>query len=191
MGDFPAPASGLALRLEDSPFTILSVNQTPSSKQTAGTMNHLRLPLAALLALVLIACQSPPSTDSIPDEASVETDMAFSPITVGEELYLEYCQSCHGAEGRGNGPLADLLRIPPPDLTLIQERAMGVFDVDRIASYIDGRGGLEGHGTRKMPVWGNIWTDAEGGADAEQDVRDQINELVEYIRSMQEDIPDL
>ncbi len=59
-----------------------------------------------------------------------------------------------------------------------------------LATYSDGGSGLESHGTRNMPVWGNIWTDTEGGADADQAVAEQISELIEFIRSIQEDIPD-
>lgn len=35
----------------------------------------------------------------------------------GETLYRQNCTSCHGAEGRGDGPAFQALRIPPADLT--------------------------------------------------------------------------
>ena len=35
----------------------------------------------------------------------------------GDELYATFCQSCHGAEGRGDGPAAPLCRVPPADFT--------------------------------------------------------------------------
>jgi mono/diheme cytochrome c family protein len=34
----------------------------------------------------------------------------------GRTLYLQYCFTCHGAEGRGDGPDANILATPPRDL---------------------------------------------------------------------------
>ncbi len=45
------------------------------------------------------------------------TDFAAAGIVEGARLYPEHCASCHGAEGRGDGPAAAGLRIPPADLT--------------------------------------------------------------------------
>jgi mono/diheme cytochrome c family protein len=145
-----------------------------------------------LTAVSLIAIAFASACQTAPQSAvdAVVVEAVYNPAERGQQLFAEYCQSCHGVEGRGNGPLADLLKIPPPDLTLIQERASDVFPVDMLATYIDGRSGVESHGSRNMPVWGNIWTDTEGGADADQAVAEQINELIEFIRTIQEDIPD-
>ncbi len=38
-------------------------------------------------------------------------------IARGGELYRANCQSCHGAEGRGDGPAGAALAHPPADLT--------------------------------------------------------------------------
>ncbi len=38
-------------------------------------------------------------------------------LTKGEALYVEHCASCHGAEGRGNGPGARFLSVRPRDFT--------------------------------------------------------------------------
>jgi mono/diheme cytochrome c family protein len=37
-------------------------------------------------------------------------------FTQGEVLYIRHCAGCHGWEGRGNGPVAQLLEIKPPSL---------------------------------------------------------------------------
>jgi cytochrome c oxidase cbb3-type subunit 3 len=46
-------------------------------------------------------------------------EIAADPLLVeGRELYLQRCVSCHGASGRGDGPIAKSLAGPPPgDLT--------------------------------------------------------------------------
>jgi len=35
----------------------------------------------------------------------------------GKILYERYCASCHGTEGKGDGPAAETLQPKPPDLT--------------------------------------------------------------------------
>lgn len=37
-------------------------------------------------------------------------------FTHGEVLYVRYCADCHGWEGRGAGPAAELLEVSPPPL---------------------------------------------------------------------------
>ncbi len=39
-------------------------------------------------------------------------------IAIGKTLYIQECLSCHGSSGRGDGPAAKDLDIPPGDLTI-------------------------------------------------------------------------
>ena len=73
----------------------------------------------------------------------------------GRILYLTHCQGCHGLEGKGDGPAAASLRTRPADLTRLWQRYGTPLDRERLAAYIDGRGLLEVHGPREMPVWGD------------------------------------
>lgn len=146
-------------------------------------MNMLRLPLLLSVlflgaVFVTAGCQAPEAPPATPEEQ-------LTPVMKGEMHYVTYCQNCHGPEGKGDGPIAEMLRVPPGDLTTIAAENGGVFPVDRLHAWIDGREGTEMHGPREMPVWGNIWTDAVGGTDVEQNVSLQIDELTEYIRSIQ------
>ena len=45
----------------------------------------------------------------------------------GKQLYEARCASCHGATGKGNGPVAASLKHPPADLTLISKKHDGTF----------------------------------------------------------------
>ncbi|HEX3501179.1 MAG TPA: CopD family protein [Stellaceae bacterium] len=52
------------------------------------------------------------------------TSFFYSPVAYttdsiarGARLYSEHCASCHGAAGRGDGPAAVGLKVPPADLT--------------------------------------------------------------------------
>ena len=45
----------------------------------------------------------------------------------GEYLYRTFCASCHGESAKGDGPVSDILRRRPPDLTAIATPGGGVF----------------------------------------------------------------
>jgi mono/diheme cytochrome c family protein len=75
----------------------------------------------------------------------------------GAALYARHCAACHGAEARGDGPVAPALSRPPPDLTTLARRNGGRFDAQRVAAAIDGRSPVVGHGSREMPVWGVVF----------------------------------
>lgn len=117
---------------------------------------------------------------------------AFEAVTIvdysGEELFQRFCASCHGESARGDGPVARGLATVVPDLTLISRR-YGEFPAALIRESIDGRGVvITAHGTRFMPVWGyEFWV--EEGADivAEDQARETIDRLVEYLRTIQRD----
>ena len=108
------------------------------------------------------------------------------PIASGRASYKQYCESCHGPDGKGTGEVGVELTASPADLTQLKARYNGTFPVDSVYQAIDGRKDVEAHGTREMPVWGNIWGEEGGGPVPDEVVTKRINELVEYIRSIQE-----
>jgi mono/diheme cytochrome c family protein len=63
---------------------------------------------------------------------------APKPEAVGRDLYADYCTSCHGVSGRGDGPLAGSVGRAVPDLTLIAARNDGTFPTASVLSTIDG-----------------------------------------------------
>ena len=77
--------------------------------------------------------------------------------TNGKQMYTSYCAPCHGAEGRGNGPVAPALRTPPTDLTGLAKANNGKFPDNHIVSVL--RFGTESraHGSAEMPVWGTVF----------------------------------
>lgn len=72
----------------------------------------------------------------------------------GKRMYLQYCASCHGADGIGNGSVSRYLKIKVPDLTQIARNHKGIFPLDDVMATIDGRRSVRAHGERDMPVWG-------------------------------------
>lgn len=128
---------------------------------------------AALTLLILIAAPVRGLADEVPD---------FS----GAELYRQFCAGCHGAQARGDGPTAVMLKVAPPDLTLIAKRNGGQFPTERVHRSVDGQSSLAAHGSRDMPAWG--WQFY--GRDQEDPARRQqvgalIDRLVDYLRSIQ------
>jgi mono/diheme cytochrome c family protein len=111
---------------------------------------------------------------------------ATAPSVKGRQYFMNYCASCHGTGGRGNGPVARELRKPPSDLTRIAKRRGGRFPEAEIARFIDGRSVVPAHGTREMPVWGTRFGNALGGdSAAEEMTRGRIGTLVDYLKTLQ------
>ena len=71
----------------------------------------------------------------------------------GRTAYMENCASCHGVDGKGDGPAARGLTVAPPDLTTIAARNGGVFPVDQVMSTIDGLDRGQ-HFSAAMPEFG-------------------------------------
>ena len=100
----------------------------------------------------------------------------------GSDLFYNSCASCHGIDGKGTGPLGQVLTIRPADLTLIAKNTGGTFPAAKIYQLIDGRNpAVRGHGGPNMPVWGEVFA-AKGSAAS---VKDRINALVKYIETLQ------
>jgi mono/diheme cytochrome c family protein len=105
-------------------------------------------------------------------------------VMAGHATYMTYCAVCHGVAARGDGPLADQLRVRPPDLTLLAKRSGGRFDEETVRRIIDGRKPVKGHGGPDMPVWGDVFKNtADGYSDAA--VREKVVGVVEHLRSIQ------
>lgn len=109
----------------------------------------------------------------------------------GEELYQRFCASCHGLEGRGDGPVAATLNVATPDLTRLSERRDGQFPAADVREIVDGRAVVVAHGPRTMPIWGyEFWVEEGADVSAEVEARDVINRLVAYLADIQQGPPD-
>ena len=112
-------------------------------------------------------------------------------LELGKRDFINYCSSCHGPEGKGDGTLAEFLTLAIPDITKLTKLNAGIFPEERVVEVIDGRADVKVHGMRDMPVWGD-WFNAEAiSPDTDRDtreliVKDRIQSLVGYIKSIQE-----
>jgi mono/diheme cytochrome c family protein len=107
-------------------------------------------------------------------------------VSIGEQYFRQYCGACHGVDGRGDGPAASMLRIPPPDLTRIAQRRGGHFPDAEIAAQIDGRTVVPAHGSRDMPIWGVRFAEKFGGDElGEEAVRGHLVILINHLKTLQ------
>jgi len=100
----------------------------------------------------------------------------------GALTFKNYCVSCHGPKGEGDGPMADQLRVAPSDLTRLSRG--GKYPFDRTYRVIDGREEVKGHGGSGMPVWGDAFKNSREGYSEEM-VKAKITDLVHYLASLQ------
>jgi mono/diheme cytochrome c family protein len=108
-------------------------------------------------------------------------------LTKGQWEYQAYCATCHGAQGKGDGPMSTILTVTPADLTQLRKKNDGEFPFWRVYKIIDGRDLVRGHGARNMPVWGAYFLSEEGGGYLDEDrVIGRILGLVYYLQSIQE-----
>jgi mono/diheme cytochrome c family protein len=99
---------------------------------------------------------------------------------VGQELYRRYCATCHGADGRADGPAASSLSPPPTDLTRLDS------SVRELMRAIDGRRTIRAHGTSTMPVWGTVFERTMAGErHPQRTTLLQVEVLAEYVRTLQ------
>jgi mono/diheme cytochrome c family protein len=110
----------------------------------------------------------------------------------GQKEYEVQCSLCHGMDAKGDGVFNQVLKIVPPDLTVLTKKNGGVFPAERISSVIDGRVEIASHGPRDMPIWGKRYAvnAAEHFVDfpyaQEAYIRARVLLLVEYLSRIQQ-----
>ena len=108
-------------------------------------------------------------------------------VDFGKMEFDRSCASCHGADGKGNGPMGNFLKTSPPDLTKLAKANQGVFPMSRLYEVVEGAG-VPAHGSRDMPVWGREYAIQEsrnGLYDTPAIARARILTLLEYISRIQ------
>jgi len=120
-------------------------------------------------AVAVPAQQSPKKVPSAPAELS------------GAELFRSYCAPCHGGDAKGNGPMATVLKVPPPDLTGLSKRNNGTFPADRVTAVLKNGIDVPAHGTVEMPIWGSTFADIK----THRVIVMRVDELIRYLQSVQ------
>ena len=72
-------------------------------------------PLLVALIVSLTGCAG----SAVSGATERESQREHRVLEPGKRQFLVSCSGCHGNDARGNGPIAPILSIPVPDLTLI------------------------------------------------------------------------
>ncbi len=80
--------------------------------------------------------------------------VTYTDPSSGRQMFDAYCASCHGQNGKGNGPAAPALKVPPANLTLLSSQHGGKFPETHVVLAIKGDSRSTSHGDKDMPVWG-------------------------------------
>ena len=132
--------------------------------------------LTILLAVAVSAQNQPKAAiKSVPVKSTSPTS--------GKEMYMAYCAVCHGQDGKGGGPAAEALKVPPTDLTQLSKKNGGKYPDLKVISSIRGETVLPAHGSREMPVWGQLFWGMSHGHEGE--VQQRTTNLTKYIESLQ------
>ena len=134
-----------------------------------------------VVAAGLCLAQEQASTKPVVKQTPIKQ---ISPAS-GKEMYVAYCAPCHGADGKGNGPAAASMKVPPTDLTQLAKKHDGKYPANSLASTLKfGTGTSAGaHGSADMPVWGPLFQSLDKFHDTS--VQQRVSNLVSYIQTLQ------
>lgn len=107
----------------------------------------------------------------------------------GQDLFQTYCWQCHGEDGTGGGPMAEMISVSTPDLTTIAARNNGTFPVFAVAEKVDGRSPVLAHGGA-MPLFGPVFDAAQSVALQSETgqpvlVSQPLADLIGYLQTIQ------
>jgi mono/diheme cytochrome c family protein len=129
-----------------------------------------------LLAIVMTIAKA----HSIVDQ----TQFPATYVPSGQVMYKQFCAACHGADAKGNGPAAAMLKTMPADLTTLSKRNMGKFPYEYVFTILRFGPGPTAHGSSDMPTWGPIFQIID--KSNERAVQQRIKNLCDYLTSLQE-----
>jgi mono/diheme cytochrome c family protein len=102
----------------------------------------------------------------------------------GQEMYTAYCAVCHGQDGRGYGPAAKALEVPPADLTILARKNGNRYPSDHVRSAIEGDVRVPANSSKEMPAWGNMFWRMSQGHSSEVQLRTRnLNEHIELMQA--------
>jgi mono/diheme cytochrome c family protein len=137
--------------------------------------------LFILVLILLIAVCAIAQTATKPQVQVVPAP--YTPADSGKAMYDAYCASCHGIDGKGNGPAAAAMKSAVPDLTMLAKSHGGTYPAFSVAETLRLTRSLAAHGSTDMPVWGPIFSHLSQQSDAV--IQQRIHNIVIYIESLQ------
>lgn len=132
--------------------------------------------------LLIVAALAVASATIAAQQAKVEKG-PIKPVAASDagKMFDTYCAVCHGKDGRGTGPAAKSLTKAPADLTKLAANNKGAYPETKVKRYIEGADEVAAHGTRDMPMWGDLFNSLNRDT-----TQIRIQALSDYIKAMQQ-----
>src|SRR5215475_4331074 len=144
--------------------------------------------LAAVLLLITsgarLSGQDPPQGTQPPTTKSLKVvPVTYTQPDSGAQMFKDYCASCHGTAGKGDGPAVVFLKTPPPDLRTMAQRNKGKYPAMKVVSMLRFGPGSDAHGALDMPTWGPLFRSLDANPRI---VELRVHNLMRFIESIQE-----
>jgi len=136
-------------------------------------MGFIRNARRAVICLALLASTS-----------ALAAESRRAVLEEGRMEFSENCAACHGADGTGQGELAEKLIKPPKDLTTIAARNGGAFPFWQVFEIIAGETPVTGHDTFQMPDYSKRMR-AQESTPGFLPSHVRVLELTHYVESLQ------
>jgi len=151
---------------------------------------NVRKSFLTIVAVVIAMAMMAPAQNQASAQTTKDQPVKIKHVPVkqtspasGAEMFKSYCAACHGADGKGDGPAASALKVPPADLSALAAKNGGKYPSLKVSAVIRGEEVPAAHGSKEMPIWGNLFWGMSGGHEAE--VQQRVANLNKYIESLQ------
>jgi mono/diheme cytochrome c family protein len=138
--------------------------------------------IIAVLMIFTCGVVAQDQTQAQPEKVIKHVPAKSTSAASGQQMYRSYCAACHGTDGKGGGPAASALKVPPADLTMLSKSNGGKYPSAKVATAIR-EGNVSAHGSKDMPVWGSLFLGMSHGHEGE--VQQRIANLNKYVESLQ------
>lgn len=119
------------------------------------------------------------------NNGKVVVPVSKTPANSGKQMYASYCASCHGVDGKGNGPVASSLKQTPADLSVLSRNNGGKYPTDHVIAVLQFGAAASAHGTADMPVWGPVLSKLDESSTQSSSKALRISNLAKYIETLQ------
>jgi len=140
----------------------------------------------SILAALAVAIAAGASYAADQPEKRVTVTVNKTPANNGKLMYASYCSSCHGLDGKGNGPTAVVLKRQPADLTVLSRNNRGRFPFEHVKAVLEFGAANRANGTGPMPAWGPILSQLDTAYPGQNMGMLRIINLNRYLESMQQ-----
>lgn len=116
--------------------------------------------MRAISLMVFLLLAAPAALAEVATEPVKPTPIAAIPEQ-GQQLYRRHCEQCHGTEGKGDGPAADLVYPRPRDFTLALYKVRTTLSGQVPTDHDLFRSISEGLPGTSMPPWKKVLSETE------------------------------